>query len=64
MLDLIVDGRRVELLGDVGGNRDVGEVDEAGHGVEDDRAVDAGVVEEVKVEVEGEVPGGVHSGLL
>ena len=64
MLDLIVDGRRVQLLGHVGGYGDVGEVDEGGHGVEDDGAVDAGIVEEVKVEVEGEVAGGVHARLL
>ena len=39
VLDLIIDGCRVQLFRHVGGESDVGQVDEAGHGVEDDGAV-------------------------
>ena len=64
VLDLIINGRRVQVFRHVGGEGDVRQVDEAGHGVQDDRAVNAGVVEEVKVELEGEVAGGVHARLF
>ena len=39
VLDLIIYGRRVQVFRHVGGEGDVGQVDEAGHGVEDDGAV-------------------------